>query len=139
MVPTRFTGATLGPKRSSSVRSTGTVLRLAASTVRAAASRSGARRYGGRNDGPGTTNRMGDAVAAITHALQLPDPDPLQRRDDHPVDRREVVICRLLGRRHHRAGTGGRADNKRVANARLHAIGCTLRYPSFREGYAALL
>jgi hypothetical protein len=36
-------------------------------------------------------------------------------------------------------GPAARSGNKRVANARLRATGFALRYPSYRDGYAALL
>ena len=37
------------------------------------------------------------------------------------------------------AGREGRASNKRVRSARLLATGYRFRYPTFREGYGALI
>ena len=34
---------------------------------------------------------------------------------------------------------GARGSNKRCSNARLRASGYAFRYPSFREGYGALI
>jgi nucleoside-diphosphate-sugar epimerase len=67
--------------------------------------------------------------------------------DDEPSD--EAVVLRWLAAtlgvaqppvRAEKGARGARAaSNKRCSNARLRASGYAFRYPSFREGYAALI
>ena len=82
----------------------------------------------------------------MAHLLTLPTPEPLYLGvDDAPVTLCEVLqwLAEELGV----AGPSNNADapaarlrsNKRCDNARLRASGYRLRYPSYREGYRALL
>lgn len=93
------------------------------------------------------TNRIhrDDAAAALAHLLALPDPAPLYLGvDDDPASQ-----CEVLGWLAERLGVPGpgvspaprerRRSNKRCRNARLRASGFDFQYPSYREGYAALL
>lgn len=112
------------------------------------------------------SNRIhgGDAAAAALHLLELEDPRPLYLGvDREPAPLRDVVrwIARRMevadpcrgGTGEARAGDGGtgeegprgdgatgrRGSNKRCSSARLVASGFTFRYPTYREGYAAML
>ncbi|MDW8480044.1 MAG: SDR family oxidoreductase [Xanthomonadales bacterium] len=93
------------------------------------------------------TNRIHieDLADALVHLLSLPEVRPLYViSDDEPAPECEVMgwlAARLglppppvdeLGQR---LPTG----NKRLSNRRLKATGFRLRYPSFREGYGAML
>lgn len=102
------------------------------------------------------TNRIQreDCAGVLAHLLALEAPPALLLGvDDEPADEREV-LCWLADRigvaRPPVADAGapaariarerGRAPtNKRCSNARLRATGYVLRYPSYREGYAAAL
>ena len=91
-----------------------------------------------------------DCAAALRHVLLLPEPAPLYIGvDDAPAPLCDVL--RWLGERlgvappavvaeteQTTAGRGLRS-NKRLSNARLKATGFRFRYPSYREGYQALL
>jgi nucleoside-diphosphate-sugar epimerase len=95
------------------------------------------------------TNRIhrDDVVGALAHLMELEGPAPLYLAvDDDPVD--EAVLLRWL------AGVLGapepRTDrepdpprrpltSKRCKNELLRSTGYELQYPSFREGYAALV
>lgn len=62
--------------------------------------------------------------------------------DDEPVPLHEVVawLREQLGVSHWAAeSTVRRAGSKRCSNARAKALGWTPRYPSYREGYSAIL
>lgn len=94
---------------------------------------------------PTYTNRIhrDDAVGALTHLVALPTPDPVYNVvDNDPAERGEVV--RWLADRldvapprvSDQTPTRG---NKRVSNARLVAAGYRFAYPTFREGYEALI
>jgi nucleoside-diphosphate-sugar epimerase len=85
-----------------------------------------------------------DVVGALAHLMNLKSPDSLYIGvDNDPCDLREVVkwIAERIGvpaptedyseRR--------RLSSKRCSNARLRASGYQFRYPSYREGYEALL
>lgn len=85
-----------------------------------------------------------DCAGALRHLMYLPEPDPLYLGVDHePADRRTVASW-LTGRLDvspdgKPSGTDRRRTNKRCSNARLLATGYEFRYPTFREGFSALL
>jgi nucleoside-diphosphate-sugar epimerase len=100
---------------------------------------------------PRYTNRIhrDDAAAALAHLATRPDTGPcLLGVDSEPAPEAEVLawLARRLGvtlaceddapgREEPRRAAG----NKRCSNARLLATGFRFRYPTYREGYAALL
>ncbi|MCB1057045.1 MAG: SDR family oxidoreductase [Acidobacteria bacterium] len=104
---------------------------------------------------PSYTNRIhrDDCARALQHILSLEAPDdPYLGVDDDPADRSAVLrwLAVRLGRPMPEVedsassgvgGTNQRAGgrNKRCSNARLVGSGFRLRYPSFRDGYAAML
>ena len=65
--------------------------------------------------------------------------------DDAPVAECEVMewLAARLGapapRRTHGGDAAARGSGKRCSNARIRAMGYRLRYPTYREGYAAVL
>ena len=85
-----------------------------------------------------------DAAGALAHLLAL---DAASDRylgvDDDPADR--CSVYRWLAERLDveapavDPGAGSARGSKRCSNARLRASGYRLRYPTFREGYAALI
>jgi nucleoside-diphosphate-sugar epimerase len=99
------------------------------------------------------TNRIhrDDAVGAIVHLLDLPASSaaPVYLGVDHePADRNQVIgwlAAQLRVSAEATAGEGqaGRARErdlgKRCSNSRLLASGYRFRYPTYREGYGALL
>ncbi|GAA1115045.1 NAD-dependent epimerase/dehydratase family protein [Arthrobacter flavus] len=99
------------------------------------------------------TNRIhrDDAAAAIVHlTTQVKGPEPVYIGVDHePVDQGEVLefLAAQLGVPTPPVGpsssarTGGtkRGTGKRLSNAALTATGFTFTYPTFREGYLAVL
>lgn len=90
------------------------------------------------------TNRIHieDAAAAAVHLLLRGASGIFNLVDDAPTAQPEVLdwVADQLRLPHLPRVVGTVADeNKRVANARLHAHGFVLRYPDFRCGYAALL
>lgn len=93
------------------------------------------------------TNRIhiDDAADAIVHLLELREPQALYvLSDDAPSPECEVMnwLADQLGRPRPAVDElGGRlpAANKRLRNHRLRSSGFVLRYPSYREGYAAIL
>lgn len=100
------------------------------------------------------TNRVhrDDAAAAVVHLLTRPEaPDPLYVvTDDEPCASGDLsrYVAELLGVPLPTPGTDGRAtgdrgrpdvQGRRLSNARLRATGFSLRYPTYREGYRALL
>ncbi|MDH5492277.1 MAG: NAD-dependent epimerase/dehydratase family protein [Myxococcales bacterium] len=98
---------------------------------------------------PRWTNRIhrDDAASAIASLLGRPPEHPLYLvSDDRPAPLEEVMLwlAERLGvpppPRSERppGGRRGRSD-KRVSNERLRASGLRLRYPSYREGYGALI
>ncbi len=100
----------------------------------------------GENRDPGRwTNRIHreDAAAAITHLLTMPaEPADLYvGTDDEPApagDVRDFVADELGLPRP--APTGDvEPQGRRMRNARLRSTGVDLRYPTYREGYRALL
>ncbi len=107
-------------------------------------------------DPPRYTNRIhrDDCAGALRHLLLLQDPDPIYLGVDHePATRRasaEWLASRPSQPRSYaevpepaaRANTDDtpRArTNKRCSNTRLAASGYRFRYPTFREGFTALL
>lgn len=92
-----------------------------------------------------------DVVAALRAALERGEPGRVYNvSDDEPVTQRDLFTW-LAGTLNRPLplpappveASGGRRrglTSKRVSNARLHSeLGCTLRYPTFREGFAAEL
>ncbi len=88
-----------------------------------------------------------DAAGALAHLLRLPAPAPLYLGvDDAPVDLAEVLtflaveLGAPLPRLEEAPAEGGpERASKRCSNALLHATGYRFRYPTYREGYGALL
>jgi len=102
-------------------------------------------------DGPPVyTNRIhrDDCAGVLQHLMQLAQPDRLYLAVDHePAEQYEVLHWLAL-----RLGvpppwkqvaadgqTGRHRSNKRCRNSKLVATGYVFRYPTFREGYQALL
>lgn len=102
------------------------------------------------DDPPLYTNRIhrDDCAAALKHLLELPAPEPLYLGvDDEPARQCEVLswLAQRLGvpgptvvPRASAEAAAMRA-NKRCRNHRLRASGFRFCYPSYREGYEALL
>lgn len=97
---------------------------------------------------PRYTNRIhrDDVAGALAHLLFLPSPLPLYVGVDRdPAPEREVFsfLAERLGVAPPPAGpVEGRhrlTGNKRCDGSRLRASGYELRFPSFRDGYAAML
>lgn len=96
---------------------------------------------------PVWTNRIhrDDCAGAIAHLLALPAPAPIWLGVDHEPAERGVVLDWLADRlgvaRPRRVADAPRerGGNKRCDGGRLRASGYTFRYPTFRDGYAALL
>ncbi|MER1997815.1 MAG: SDR family oxidoreductase [Arthrobacter sp.] len=93
------------------------------------------------------TNRIhrDDAASAIVHlTTAVADPAPLYLGvDDEPVEQREVLAF-LAGELGTALGPGdagrpSRGGNRKLFNARLRSTGFTFTYPTFREGYRAVL
>ncbi len=95
------------------------------------------------------TNRIhrDDCAAAAHHLLLHPDGAGVWVGVDHePTDERTVLdwLAARLGvpPPHRTIASGGRrrvVSNKRCSNRKLLAAGYRFRFPTFREGYAALL
>jgi nucleoside-diphosphate-sugar epimerase len=101
------------------------------------------------------TNRIhrDDCARVLAHLIALPDPERLYVAvDDEPALLDEVLrwLAARLGVPEPSPATGAQAKpggdvasrlraSKRCRNARLRASGFRFRYPSYREGYAALL
>lgn len=102
------------------------------------------------NGPPIYTNRIHreDCIGILRHLMTLPQPDDLYLGVDHEPAKQSDVLRWLAAQlgvpappveaspdsvadRHRR--------NKRCSNARLLASGYIFRFPTFREGYAALL
>lgn len=108
--------------------------------------RSGAARVA--PDGPRFTNRIhrDDVAGALVHLLFHPSPDPVYVGvDEDPAAEQEVYtyLAELLGVAAPTTGPSGgshrAAGNKRCDGSRLRASGYSFRFPSFRQGYAAML
>jgi nucleoside-diphosphate-sugar epimerase len=85
-----------------------------------------------------------DAAAALVHLLELPDPAPLYLGvDDAPSPLHEVYawVARRIGAPTPSDDPHATRDrsNKRASNRRLRASGFTFRFPSYREGYEAMI
>ncbi len=91
-----------------------------------------------------------DAAGVLAHLLRLPSPAPLYLGvDDAPVDLAEVLtflaveLDAPLPRLEEAPSVPGTASpertSKRCSNALLRAAGYRFRYPTYREGYGALL
>ncbi len=93
-----------------------------------------------------------DCAGAIRHLLDHPDPEPLYLAVDHePVPRNDLLlgIAELAGVAAPPLGDGGGTSRwlrqrpgergKRLSSARLRASGYTFEFPTWREGYAAIL
>lgn len=97
---------------------------------------------------PHITNRIhrDDCAGFLLHLLELERPEPLYIGvDDEPCDLRTVLdwLAETLGAPRPRTSevSSGRerGGNKRCSNRRLRRSGYQLSYPSFREGYGALI
>ena len=88
-----------------------------------------------------------DAAGALAHLLRLPSPAPLYLgSDDAPVDLAEVLtflaveLAAPLPLLDEMASAGDpERPSKRCSNTLLRASGYAFRYPTYREGYGALL
>ena len=93
---------------------------------------------------PSYTNRIhrDDAAGAIRHLLELEDPAEVYVGvDTDPAERCEVLtwMAEQLGVPPPGPGPGSPRGNKRVSSRRLQESGYQFRYPTFREGYRAML
>jgi nucleoside-diphosphate-sugar epimerase len=97
---------------------------------------------------PQYTNRIhrDDCVGALRHLMALPTPGSRYLAvDSDPAEEAEVMnwLAGTLGAPPPRRASAGDPrpirGNKRCRNARLLESGYTLRYPTFREGYTAVL
>jgi nucleoside-diphosphate-sugar epimerase len=103
-------------------------------------------------DSPHYTNRIhrDDCAGVLQHLMQLKQPDSIYLGVDNEPTEQQVVLRWLAGaiggpqpraaearitRKTGRPASG----NKRCRNARLLGSGYTFRYPTFREGYRAVL
>ncbi|CBE69400.1 MAG: SDR family oxidoreductase [Candidatus Methylomirabilis oxygeniifera] len=102
------------------------------------------------NESPVYFNRIhrDDAAGALRHLMTLPRPDPVYVGVDHEPTTLAVLLDWLadaLGVSPTRPGessktrTARHPANKRCRNAKLVTSGYTFHYPTFREGYTALL
>jgi len=89
-----------------------------------------------------------DCVGVLAHLMTLEQPDAIYLGVDHePADRRELLnwLATELGAPASQvevsssAGSRQTRNNKRCNNAKLVESGYVFRYPTYREGYAALL
>jgi len=109
--------------------------------------RSGRAAY--RETPPQYTNRIhrDDCAGALRHLMQLENPDSIYLGvDNEPAEERAVLLwlAGVMGSPEPRAcgkkQTPKRPrSNKRCRNARLVQSGYRFRYPTFREGYSAVL
>lgn len=95
---------------------------------------------------PVYTNRIhrDDCAGALRHLMLLPEPESVYVGVDHEPADRGVVAEWLAGRTGIPLAEGlseasRSRTNKRCSNARLVASGYEFRYPTFREGFSALL
>jgi nucleoside-diphosphate-sugar epimerase len=99
---------------------------------------------------PRYTNRIhrDDCAGALHHLMTLAEPDGLYIGVDHePADQCDVLrwLAAQVGAPPPRLEAGADAGrrrqhtNKRCRNAKLVASGYSFQYPTFREGYTALL
>jgi nucleoside-diphosphate-sugar epimerase len=101
-----------------------------------------------QDDPPLWTNRIHveDAARMLAHLIDLPEPAPVYIGvDDEPATECAVMawLADRLGLPAPRAANErprhGPLGNKRLSNRRLRESGFSLRYPSYREGYAAVI
>ncbi len=99
-----------------------------------------------RDDEVHYTNRMHriDCAGALRHLMGMPDPEELYIGvDQEPVSERELLfwLAEQLGAPEPQAAAtpSSRSGNKRCSSERLLKAGYRLRYPTFREGFAAQL
>lgn len=93
------------------------------------------------------TNRIHseDAAGALHHLLELTAPEPIYLGVDHrPADLCEVLryLARRLGADPPRSAPrdeAGRRGSKRCSSRRLRDSGYRFLYPTYREGYEALI
>ena len=97
-------------------------------------------------DGPIWSNRIhrDDAARALEHLLTVPDPHPVYLGiDDEPTPLcqvyREVAVMLDAPEPQVDPDQGRDRSNKRCSNRRLRESGFTFLYPSFREGYGAMI
>lgn len=98
-------------------------------------------------DGPQFRSRMhrDDCARTMRHLGRITAPAARYLGvDDEPTDQRDVQawLCERLGVEPAGltpTGAARRGGNKRCRNARLRATGLELRFPTYREGYGALL
>lgn len=106
-------------------------------------------------DGGGWTNRIhrDDCAGALLHLIDLPEPESLYVGVDEEPARLGTILAwireregipqpspaRLADPAPGPAPTGLRGANRRVSSARLRKSGYTFRFPTFREGFGAIL
>lgn len=99
-----------------------------------------------RPDPPRHANRIhrDDAARALHHLLELPDPGPVYLGvDEEPTPICQVYreLARMLGAPEPEVDPelSRRRSNKRCSSRLLRASGFTFRYPTFRDGYQAMI
>ncbi len=102
-----------------------------------------------RSDPPQYTNRIhrDDCAGALRHLMGLENPESIYLGvDNEPAEKRAVLLwlAGVMGSPEPRAVDKKEASkrsrgNKRCRNARLVQSGYTFCYPTFREGYSAVL
>lgn len=106
---------------------------------------SGEARYDPEDPSPVNRFHRDDCAGALAHLAALDRPERLYLGvDDEPASRAEVVafLAERLGVELPRALGDARRrgkSSKRCSNARLRASGYALAYPTYREGYGALV
>lgn len=93
---------------------------------------------------PSYTNRIhrDDAAGAIRHLLTLPDPAQVYVGvDTDPAERCQVLtwMAEQVGAPPPEPGPATGRGSKRADSSRLRGTGYAFRYPTFREGYRAIL
>lgn len=113
--------------------------------------RAGAGVLPGRADAWMNRIHRDDAASALDHLLLRPPAAPgwavFNATDDEPATQEDVTawICRKLGRKPPRFDASassprhGAGANRRISNARLRAAGWKPSFPTYREGFGALL
>jgi nucleoside-diphosphate-sugar epimerase len=109
--------------------------------------RSGRATY--RANPPQYTNRIhrDDCAGALRHLMKLENPESIYLGvDNEPAEERTVLLwlAGVMGSPEPRTAEKKKASkrprgNKRCRNARLVQSGYRFRYPTFREGYSAVL
>jgi nucleoside-diphosphate-sugar epimerase len=147
--PSHFSGQrTLGAERRlAAAKTPGTVLRCAGIYGPGRTRLIESVRQGKASMSERFTNRIhrDDIAGAIVHLMEVPEPPPiLLLSDDEPAPQREVTtyLAGLVGvavPAPEAAEPSARGGDKRCNNAKLKATGYSLLFPSYREGYAAML